>query len=193
MNPLSINKDQHYIGTSDLAAAAARQIRELVPEQVRGSVTEIPDERMVRYYISQRVLPEPLGKNGNSSVYGYRHLLVLLVVKRLQAEFLPLAKIRSIIAESSIEDLERILTPNPSKENTQVFLESLLKAPTSQPGSSPARAKLWQRHEIEPGFEIQVRQDWVMPSDAESQLKLAQKILRKLSAELDLPKALRKD
>jgi hypothetical protein len=62
MNPLSINKDQHYIGTSDLAAAAARQIRELVPEQVRGSVTEIPDERMVRYYISQRVLPEPLGK-----------------------------------------------------------------------------------------------------------------------------------
>ena len=184
MKPLSINKDQHYIGTSELASAAAQQIRALVPEQARGSVTEIPDERMVRYYISQRVLPEPLGKNGTASVYGYRHLLVLLVVKRLQAEFLPLAKIRSIIAESTVEDLERILTPKTSRETTQEFLESLLKSPSNPTGTPPSRTKLWQRHEIEPGFEIQVRQDWVMPADTESQLKLAQKILKKLSAEL---------
>src|SRR5438876_3184694 len=78
-------KQRKYVGAVEFADEAARLVWQFVPRQERGSVTEVPDERMVRYYTAEGLLSAPEGRQGASAVYGYTHLLQLLVVKRLQA------------------------------------------------------------------------------------------------------------
>ena len=83
---------EEYVGSAELAEAAARLIGELVPMQEKGSVAEVPDERTVRYYLSEGLISPASERRGSASLYGYRQLLELLAVKRLQADYLPIAK-----------------------------------------------------------------------------------------------------
>src|SRR5919201_7087229 len=101
-------RGQKYIGTIELADEAARLISQFVPRQERGSVSEVPDERTVRYYISEGLISAPEGKQGAASVYGYLHLLQLLAVKRLQADHLPIRKIRELVEGKGEGELERL-------------------------------------------------------------------------------------
>ncbi len=64
-------------------------------------------ERTVRYYIKEGLLPPPIG-NGPSSHYGYEHWLRLKLIRRLKAEYLPLAEIKSRLAEKSLAELDKI-------------------------------------------------------------------------------------
>lgn len=130
-------RGQKFLGAMQLADAAARLIGELVPRQERGSVSEVPDERMVRYYSAEGLISPPEGKQGLSAVYGYAHLLQLLVIKRLQADHLPIRKIRELVEGKSERELEQLLSAegDGSKKNAATeYLESLLKprAPASQ-------------------------------------------------------------
>src|SRR5262245_35765624 len=123
-------RGQKFIGATQLADAAARLIAEIVPRQERGSVTEVPDERMVRYYSGEGLISAPEGKQGLSAVYGYGHLLQLLVIKRLQAEHLPIRKIKELVEGKSERELEQLLgveKENPDKNAATQYLESLLK------------------------------------------------------------------
>ena len=102
-------RGQKFVGTTQLADTAARLITEFVPRQERGSVTEVPDERMVRYYSGEGLISPPEGKQGLSAVYGYGHLLQLLVIKRLQADHLPIRKIKELVEGKSERELEQLL------------------------------------------------------------------------------------
>ena len=130
-------RGQKFVGTTQLADTAARFITEFVPRQERGSVSEVPDERMVRYYSGEGLISPPEGKQGLSAVYGYGHLLQLLVIKRLQAEHLPIRKIKELVESKSERELEQLLgmESESSKKNAATeYLESLLKprAPATQ-------------------------------------------------------------
>ena len=83
-------RGRKFIGTAQLADEAARLVSQIVPRQERQSVSLVPDERTVRYYSAEGLLAPPEGKQGLNAVYGYQHLLQLLVIKRLQAEHLPM-------------------------------------------------------------------------------------------------------
>src|SRR5262245_38440251 len=102
-------RDEQYFGSAELAAAAARLIGDLVPAQEKGSVAEVPDERTVRYYLSEVLISPAFEKRGTASLYGYRHLLQLLVVKRLQADYLPIRKIKELIENKTESELEQML------------------------------------------------------------------------------------
>jgi len=73
-------------------------------------VTETLSERTLRYYISHGLVDRPSGKEGSSALYGYRHLLQLLALKRLQASYLPVKKIREIVPESTNDALRAIIS-----------------------------------------------------------------------------------
>jgi len=192
-------RNQKYIGTVELADEAARLVNRFVPKQDRGSVSEVPDERMVRYYISEGLISPPEGKQGASSVYSYLHLLQLLAVKRLQAEHLPIKKIKELVEGKSESELERLLgieergrerSKNPALE----YLESLLKpsksrAPQTRSAppavSSPlspygAAVGAWARIEIEPGLEVHIREDYRLTSDIKERQRLARAILSEI-------------
>lgn len=126
----------------------------IAPEQTRYRVTTVPTERTIRFYTTQGLVDNPLGRQGQSSLYGYRHLLQILAVKYLQSHYLPLRKIRSIVRNAGNRELEQLMPeiapsswthlgftrddrrvgPNPQAPPSPV-------APVSAPGAaaSPAR------------------------------------------------------
>ena len=98
-----------YSGVRGLADAAEQILKTAGTSQERGSVAEYPNERTIRYYIAEELLPEPLAKRGVTSVFGYVHLLSLLAIKKLQSDRLPISIIRELIKGKSTPELEELL------------------------------------------------------------------------------------
>ena len=81
----------------------------IAPEQSRYLVTTVPTERTIRFYTTKGLVDNPLGREGQLALYGYRHLLQVLAVKYLQSHYLPLRKIQSIVGKASNRELEQLL------------------------------------------------------------------------------------
>ena len=81
----------------ELVAASEQLLQELALEQSRYRVTETPDARTIRYYVSQKLLPRPTSYEGGRARYGAMHVARLLLIKKLQAEHHTLRKIRALL------------------------------------------------------------------------------------------------
>src|ERR1700752_1500529 len=125
-------KGRKYVGTLEFARVGEEILAEMGLEQARGTVTSVPDERTIRYYMAEGLVQAPDEKQGTASVFSYLHLLQLLTVKKLQAEHLPIRKIRELVAGKSDEELETLLgisgtSKKKTRENeAKQYLESLL-------------------------------------------------------------------
>jgi DNA-binding transcriptional MerR regulator len=139
-------RQSRFVGVAELATQAAKILAESGPAQARGTVTELPDERTVRYYQTEGLLSPAEDKQGTASVFSYRHLLELLVVKKLQSEHLPIRKIRSLVDGRTERELERLLGSAGStavKNEALSYLEKLLMQPTPiQPPSQASQPSL---------------------------------------------------
>ncbi len=62
-------------------------------------------KRTIHYYISKGLLLPPEG-SGVNSLYNDKHLERILLIKKLQAEYMPLNKIREFILENPTEKVE---------------------------------------------------------------------------------------
>lgn len=203
-------RQAEFVGVAELAGQAAKILTGSGLAQGRGTVTEVPDERTVRYYQAEGLLSPALVKRGTASVFGYRHLLQLLVVKHLQAEHLPIRKIRDLVEGRSEADLERLLGEGvgaPVKNEAQRYLEELLTkappraaAPAAQqsapqamyqagaaqaPAQAPAASTAggtWARLELEPGLELHVHEGYQPPAESKGLRRLAQLVLRALES-----------
>ncbi|HUQ33722.1 MAG TPA: MerR family transcriptional regulator [Pyrinomonadaceae bacterium] len=144
-------RQARFVGVAELATEAAKILAESGPAQARGTVTELPDERTVRYYQTEGLLSPAEDKQGTASVFSYRHLLELLVVKKLQSEHLPIRKIRSLVDGRTERELERLLGSEGStavKNEALSYLEKLLMQPT--PVQPPAQASQPQQQQALP-------------------------------------------
>ncbi|MEP6924665.1 MAG: MerR family transcriptional regulator, partial [Pyrinomonadaceae bacterium] len=99
-------RGEKFLGVGELAAAATRILIEDNMTQSHETVTTSPDERTVRYYLSENLISASEEKRGTATVYSYFHLLQLLAIKKLQAEHLSIRQIRKMIAEQSENQLE---------------------------------------------------------------------------------------
>jgi DNA-binding transcriptional MerR regulator len=197
-----------YVGVAGLAEAAARILAESgAARQGRGTVTELPDERTVRYYLAEGLIPTAEEKQGTASVFGFRHLLQLLVVKKLQAEGLPIRAIRELVTGKTERQLERLLgvengqASGPAARGEALsYLESLLQksasaplpsatppaqqSPPSAPLASPSAAtcETWARVELEPGLEVHVSDGYRAPQGEGTLRRLSQAFLNVLRA-----------
>lgn len=205
---LEAARREKYVGVAGLAEAAARILAESgAARQGRGTVTELPDERTVRYYLAEGLIPSAEEKQGTASVFGFRHLLQLLVVKKLQAEGLPIRAIRELVMGKTERQLERLLgTEQPqalgsaTRGEALSYLASLLRkspsaplpgaslpsqaAPPSAPlaASSAASHATWARVEIEPGLELHVSDGYRAPQGEGALRRLSQAFLNILRA-----------
>ena len=59
-----------------------------------GRVRDVPDLRTIRYYTTMGLLDRPAEMRGRTALYGPRHLLQLVAVKKLQARGLSLSQIQ---------------------------------------------------------------------------------------------------
>jgi DNA-binding transcriptional MerR regulator len=76
--------------------------------QSSGRVRDVPDRRAIRWYTTIGLIDRPLAHRGRTALYGPRHLLQLVAVKRLQAKGLPLVAIQQELAGATDTDLERV-------------------------------------------------------------------------------------
>lgn len=136
-------RQRKFVGVAELADEAAKILAESGLEQERGTVSDLPDERTLRYYLAEGLLSPAEEKQGTASVFGYRHLLQLLAVKKLQAEHLPIRKIRELVEGRELRELERLLGlegGTARKNEALSYLEQLLTKPTPPRTSTSARA-----------------------------------------------------
>jgi DNA-binding transcriptional MerR regulator len=195
-----------FVGVTELAAGAAKILAESGPVQERGTVRDLPNERTVRYYLSEGLLSPAGDKQGTASIFGYVHLLQLLVIKMLQAEHLPIRKIKELVVGRTERELERLISTDArvgTKNEALDYLESLLgsskaSARSSSLKAAPAPAVLfsrpssaipqrqtsavsWERVEIEPGLELHIRSDYRPPHETRAIARLGRAVIEIIS------------
>ncbi|MCW2506463.1 MAG: hypothetical protein JWO79_4747 [Actinomycetia bacterium] len=69
--------------------------------QASGRVRDVPDPRTIRWYTTTGLVDRPAGTRGRTALYGRRHMLQLLAIKRLQAAGHSLAEIQQHILGAS--------------------------------------------------------------------------------------------
>jgi DNA-binding transcriptional MerR regulator len=82
-------------------------------------------ERTVRYYITEGLLPPSHG-SGLAAGYSRWHLLVLLAIRQLKNQYLPLSEIKQRLARYTLAELEAIASQHPrqpTKENVQTYTD----------------------------------------------------------------------
>src|ERR1700719_3506134 len=79
-------------------AAAEAEAGASSPVRANGRVRDVPNERLVRWYVTVGLVDPPLSRRGRVAQYGRRHLLQLVAVKRRQAEGRSLAEIQAALA-----------------------------------------------------------------------------------------------
>ncbi|HEX6719730.1 MAG TPA: MerR family transcriptional regulator [Pyrinomonadaceae bacterium] len=191
-------RGRKYVGLPEFARAGEQILAEMGLEQARGTVTSVPDERTIRYYMAEGLVQTPEEKQGTASVFGYLHLLQLLTVKKLQAEHLPIRKIRELVAGKSEQELETLLgVGSPAAKKTREsdakrYLESLLAPSAASPPRQAAAAPTaplpqqldtsasWKRIEIEPGLELHMRSDYSPPATTGKTRSLLEKAIHRL-------------
>lgn len=119
-----------------------------MPDDERFGLTELADlagvtPRTVRYYLAQGLLPA-VGQSGPGMKYDTGHLARLRLIRRLQAEHLPLAEIRRRLEglpDDEIRALAGNAEPEPPTESALDYLRSVLApAAASGPSHAPALA-----------------------------------------------------
>lgn len=117
-----------------LVQAVAAALTTMDPLRKAGSP---PSPRTVRYYTDVGVIDAPSGRRGLNAIYGQRHFLQLLAIKRLQAQGLPLSDIRAQVASAPTSRLKDLAKPGvPIAESSSLFpgeIESPLNAELRRP------------------------------------------------------------
>ncbi|HWM03898.1 MAG TPA: helix-turn-helix domain-containing protein [Actinophytocola sp.] len=73
--------------------------------QSNGRVAELPNGRTIRWYTTIGLVDRPADTRGRTALYGRRHLLQLVAVKKLQAAGHTLAEIQKLIVGATDKQL----------------------------------------------------------------------------------------
>jgi DNA-binding transcriptional MerR regulator len=103
-----------------------------------GRVRDLPDRRSIRWYAQTGLVDRPAGMRGRTALYGPRHLLQLVALKRRQAGGLSLAQIQAELTGATDAELAAIAR----------VPEALLAAGSTPvdyvfPDAAPSRAHFW--------------------------------------------------
>jgi hypothetical protein len=71
-------------------------------------VRDVPDRRAVRWYTTIGLVDRPSAMQGRTALYGTRHLLQIVAIKRRQADGRSLAEIQAELAGATNETLRRV-------------------------------------------------------------------------------------
>jgi DNA-binding transcriptional MerR regulator len=125
---------------AELAERAASALTAAPPAVRSRRIREAPNERLIRWYATVGLMDPPLSRRGRVALYGRRHLLQLVAVKRRQAEGRSLAEIQAELAGAPDKQLEAI---------AQVAAHPFDGNEADQEATPPAR--FWTRPSAAPG------------------------------------------
>jgi DNA-binding transcriptional MerR regulator len=120
---------------SELAEQAGQMLA-ASPQQANGRVRDVPNERLIRWYVTVGLVDPPLSRRGRIAQYGERHLLQLVAVKRRQAEGRSLAEIQQELTGATSEALAAIAGLEGSRQ--------------PEPAAPAATPRFWARQPSKP-------------------------------------------
>ncbi|MFC6932191.1 MerR family transcriptional regulator [Actinomadura yumaensis] len=100
---------------TELAERAAEALAADGSVRHNGRVRDLPNERLIRWYTTIGLVDPPLGRRGRTALYGHRHLLQLLAVKRRQSAGRTIAQIQAELAGATDATLEHIAATPPAR------------------------------------------------------------------------------
>jgi len=107
--------------------------------------------RTIRYYVAEGLLPPPRAE-GKQWFYGPAHAVRLRLIRRLQAEHLPLKEIRARLGALSLAEMEGLLgaAPRPrGRMSARRLFEAILK-PEARTAAAATEAPLLLRQMMPP-------------------------------------------
>lgn len=175
----------------------------LPQEDSKNRVLEEVNPRLVRHYTSCKLIDRPtrIGREGR---YGYRHLVQLLVVRRLLMEGYTAGAIYKLVYRMSTPELRALLEQgvhlqlNPPPINPALaFLQQVQDRSEHRYGdtrlstgasrreitssSHSTQPESWKRIEVVPGFEVHIRDDFNFPQINRDQEALVKQLVQLLS------------
>src|SRR5882757_1209241 len=119
----------------ELVERVARALAAEYSGAPNGRVRDLPDRRAIRWYTTTGLVDRPLGMRGRTALYGPRHLLQLVALKRRQAQGRTLAEIQAELAGAADEALTAVAR----------VPERLLAidGPPPDPADDPVRTRFW--------------------------------------------------
>ncbi|GII76089.1 hypothetical protein Sru01_10710 [Sphaerisporangium rufum] len=130
---------------AELAEHAAATLRRDAPP-ASGRVREVPNERLIRWYTTIGLLDPPLTRRGRVALYGRRHLLQLVAIKRRQAEGRSIAEIQAELAgatDSGLAAVARLPAAAPPAAPTAATPAATTLDGEAAAGPAPARPRFW--------------------------------------------------
>jgi DNA-binding transcriptional MerR regulator len=127
----------------DLAREVAARIQRDDVRQGNGQVSPLPDRRTLRYYTTIGLLDRPLAMRGRQAVYGDRHVLQAVAVKRMQAAGLSLGEIQARLAGLPTPELAQVAEAGVDVHGRRgqwwtVPASDVVRMPAGGPSISPA-------------------------------------------------------
>ena len=107
-NTVMKNGERSLWTIDELSGRVALALRAGYAGVPSGRVRDVPDLRTIRYYTTIGLLDRPAAMQGRTALYGHRHLLQLVAIKRLQARGLSLAAVQERVIGLSNTALGRI-------------------------------------------------------------------------------------
>jgi DNA-binding transcriptional MerR regulator len=92
----------------ELCDRAAQALAVDYAGQASGRIRDLPDRRTVRFYTTHGLVDRPASYRGRTALYGARHLLQVVAIKRLQTTGLTLAEVQARLLGRTDADLEKI-------------------------------------------------------------------------------------
>ncbi|MFF5204731.1 MerR family transcriptional regulator [Streptosporangium sp. NPDC000396] len=113
--------------------------------QLNGRVRDVPNERLIRWYSTIGLLDPPSARRGRVAMYGRRHLLQLIAVKRRQAEGRTIAEIQAELAGATDQTLESIarVPEIPAERAPEIPAEHIPDIPAEADAPRTARPRFW--------------------------------------------------
>jgi DNA-binding transcriptional MerR regulator len=116
--------------------------------RLNGRVRDVPNERLIRWYSTIGLLDPPSARRGRIALYGRRHLLQLIAVKRRQADGRTIAEIQAELTGAADQILEAIARIPETPDETVAtrtprprFWAETPSAPAGSPPVAPAVAE----------------------------------------------------
>ena len=101
-----------------------------------GRVRDIPDRRTIRYYTTLGLIDRPAAMRGRTALYGRRHLVQIVAIKKLQAGGRRLAEVQQALTGQPLAELARIA--------------GLAVEEGGEPGSPKAQRAFWRQEPAAP-------------------------------------------
>jgi DNA-binding transcriptional MerR regulator len=124
----------------ELVERVARALAAEYSGAPNGRVRDLPDRRAIRWYTTTGLVDRPLGMRGRTALYGRRHLLQLVAVKRRQAQGHTLAAIQAELHGADDAVLAEVAR----------VPEEVLAGNGTAPDPGPARPRFWAVPAVSP-------------------------------------------